>query len=118
LFNDASGNTLQTTGSLPFAIAPVLTLPVNPVQAGASTQVTAGVTPNLAASQSATLTIGSFSASVGPVDASTGSLLFTFTPALAAGSYLARLTVDGSPSVIGVNWNVHPPVFTGPMVTI
>ncbi len=118
LFNDASGNTLQSTGTLPFAVAPVYQSTTSVVQTGTSTQVTVTFSPNMVVSQSATLTLNGQSASAGPVDASTNSLQFDFTPALASGSYLARLTVDGAPSIVDVNWNVHPPVFTGPMVTI
>jgi hypothetical protein len=118
LFNDASGNTLQTTGSLPFAVAPVYQSTNGVVQTGSSTQVTITFTPNAMASQSVSLTLNGQSASAGPIDANTGSLQFEFTPALATGSYLLRLTVDGAPSVVNVNWHVHPPVFVGPMVTI
>ena len=46
------------------------------------------------------------------------SLTFPFPSSLPTGaSYLARLTVDGVSSTVNVNWNVHPPVFTGPLVT-
>jgi hypothetical protein len=53
-----------------------------------------------------------------PFDASTNTLIFVFSPALTAGPTLARLVVDGSPSVVNVDWHVHPPVFLGPMVTV
>lgn len=118
LFNDASGNTIQTTGSLPFAVAPVYQSTTGVAQTGTSTEVTITFTPDAMASQSVSLTLNGQSASAGPIDASTGSLQFQFTPALATGSYLTRLTVDGAPSAVNVNWHVHPPVFVGPMVTI
>ena len=118
LFNDASGNTEQTTTSLPFGVAPVYESTTNVTQTGTSTQVTIQFTPNAAASQSVSLTLNGQSADAGPIDASTGSLQFEFAPALAPGQYLARLTVDGAPSVVDVNWHAHPPVFTGPTVTI
>jgi hypothetical protein len=118
LFNDASGNTLQSTGSLPFAVAPVYESTSGVLQTGTSTQVTIGFSPDAVASQSVSLTLNGQSASAGPIDASTGSLQFEFKPALATGSYLTRITVDGAPSVVNVNWHVHPPVFVGPMVTI
>lgn len=120
LFNDASGNTLQSTGTLPFAVAPVLQAapPPTVVQTGSSTQVIVTISPAALASQSASLTLNGQSATAGPIDATTNTLEFDFSPALASGSYLARLTIDGAPSIIDVNWNVHPPVFTGPMVTI
>jgi hypothetical protein len=53
-----------------------------------------------------------------PFDVSTNTLVFVFSPALPTGPTLARLVVDGSPSVVNVNWNAHPPVFLGPMVTV
>jgi hypothetical protein len=46
------------------------------------------------------------------------SLTFPFPSSLPTGqSLLARLSVDGVSSAVEVNWNVHPPVFTGPLVT-
>jgi hypothetical protein len=117
-FTDASGNTSQTTGSLPFAVAPVYESTTGVVQTGTSTQVTITFTPNVMPSQSVSLTLNGQSATAGPIDTSTGSLEFEFTPPLASGLYLTRLAVDGAPSVVNVNWHVHPPVFLGPMVTI
>ncbi len=120
LFNDSSGVTVQSTASLPLAVAPVLQTspPPTVVQSGSSTQITIVCSPSVMAGQSVTLTLNSASASAGPIDAATNTLEFQFTPALPSGSYLARLTVDGSHSVVSVNWNVHPPVFLGPMVTV
>jgi len=118
LFNDAGGNTIQSTNSLPFAVAPAYVSTSNVTQTGTSTQITIAVSPALAATQGATFALGSQSSTIAPVDSATSTLQFTFTPALNSASYLARLVVDGAPSVVGVNWNVHPPVFTGPMVTI
>lgn len=118
LFSDASGLTTQSTASLPFAVAPVIHMPAHVVQSISSTQITIDCNPDVVASQSASLTLNSISVPAQPFDANTGSLLFEFTPALASGSYLARLEVDGAPSAVNVNWNVHPPVFIGPMVTI
>ncbi len=118
LFNDASGNTQQTTTSLPFGVAPAYQSTTNVTQTGTSTRVTITFSPNAVASQTVSLTLGGQSVDAGPIDASTGSLQFEFKPALATGSYLTRLTVDDVPSAVNVNWNVHPPVFTGPTVTI
>lgn len=120
LFNDSSGATIESTRSLPLAVAPTLETapPPSVTQSGTSTQVTAVCSPYVQAGQNVTLTLGSSSASAGAIDAATNTLQFQFTPALASGSYLARLTVDGAPSVVNVNWNVHPPVFVGPMVAV
>jgi hypothetical protein len=118
LFNDTSGNTLQSAGSLPFAVAPVYQSTSNVTQTGTSTQVTIHFTPAAQAGQSVTFSLGSQSAPAGPIDSATSSLQFEFTPALATGSYLARLTVDNAPSIVDVNWHVSPPAFTGPMVSV
>lgn len=120
LFNDATGATQQSTAPLPLAVAPVIQLLPPPVvvQSATSTQVTIICNPNVRPSQSAYLALGSTSVAAQPFDTSTNSLVFVFSPALAAGAMLARLVVDGSPSVVNVNWNAHPPVFLGPMVTV
>jgi hypothetical protein len=118
LFNNASGNTIQSTSSLPFGVAPAYVSTNSVVQTGTSTQVTITVSPALAATQGATFTLGSQSSTIPPVDSATSTLQFTFAPPLNPVSYLARLVVDGAPSIVSVNWNAHPPVFTGPMVTI
>jgi len=118
LFNDASGNTIQTTNSLPFGVAPAYVSTTNVQQNTGNTQITITVSPALAATQGATFALGSQSSTIPPANAATNSLEFTFTPAVSAGTYLSRLVVDGAPSLINVNWTAHPPVFTGPMVTI
>jgi len=53
-----------------------------------------------------------------PPTSATGTLSFQFPLGLPSGAQLARLLVDGVTSQVQVNWHVHPPVFTGPMVTI
>ena len=120
LINDPSGPTAQSTASLPLAIAPVIQTSPPPAvtQSGGSTQITITCSPAAVVSQSVSLTLNSTTAPAQPFDTDTNSLVFQFAPALATGSYLARLQVDGAPSVINVNWNVHPPVFLGPMVTV
>jgi hypothetical protein len=120
LFNDATGNALQSTALLPLAVAPVIQLLPPPVvvESATSTQVTIVCNPNVRPSQSAYLALGSASVAAQPFDASTNTLIFVFSPALTAGPTLARLVVDGSPSVVNVDWHVHPPVFLGPMVTV
>ncbi len=49
---------------------------------------------------------------------SNSSLTFQFPAGLPSGALLGRLQVDGVTSIVGVDWTQHPPVFTGPMVTI
>jgi hypothetical protein len=70
------------------------------------------------ASQTVSLALGGSSAMAGPIDALTNEAVFEFSPALSSGPYLARLSVDGAPSLIEVNWHANPPVFVGPMVTV
>jgi len=120
LFNNATGSTQQSTASLPLAVAPVIHLAPPPVvvQSATTTQITIICNPNVRPSQSASLALGGTSVSAQPFDVSTNTLVFVFSPALPTGLTLARLVVDGSPSVVNVNWNAHPPVFLGPMVTV
>jgi hypothetical protein len=120
LFNNATGSTQQSTASLPLAVAPVIHLAPPPVvvQSATTTQITIICNPNVRPSQSASLALGGTSVSAQPFDVSTNTLVFVFSPALPTGPTLARLVVDGSPSVVNVNWNAHPPVFLGPMVTV
>jgi hypothetical protein len=88
------------------------------VQSATSTQVTIVCNPNVRPSQSAYLALGSVSVPAQLFSASTHTLVFVFSPALTAGPTLARLVVDGAPSVVNVNWIAKPPVFLGPMVTV
>jgi hypothetical protein len=120
LFNNATGSTQQSTASLPLAVAPVIHLAPPPVvvQSATTTQITIICNPNVRPSQSASLALGGTSVSAQPFDVSTNTLVFVFSPALPTGLTLARLVVDGSPSVVNVNWNANPPVFLGPMVTV
>jgi hypothetical protein len=63
-----------------------------------------------------------YSTTVPPAAPFTGntnsSLVFQFPAGLPAGPLLGRLTVDGVTSPIQVDFTQHPPVFTGPMVTV
>jgi hypothetical protein len=81
------------------------------------TLVTLTCKPQVRPTQSVSLIFGSNSVPAVAFKAATATPAFQF-PVLAAGSYLARLSVDGVESPIAVNWNVNPPVFTGPFVTV
>lgn len=120
LFNDASGNTVQSTASLPLAVAPVIQLAPPPVvvQSASMTQVTLIFSPNAQPSQNVSLALDSASVAAQPFDASVNSLVFQFTPPLTTGPKLAQLVVDGTPSVVDVDWTTHPPSFVGPKVTV
>jgi Pvc16 N-terminal domain len=126
-FTDASGTVVQTTNTLPIAVAP--TLPpqtVTRVISAAGSSVTVNnVSPNVLEGQNVSLTLTGITvplftsaASAQPFTGSTNSLTFQFPPSLPTGALLGRLEVDGVTSQVQVNWLVHPPTFTGPMVTI
>lgn len=138
-FTNAAGDeVLQTTASLPIGLAPTL-----PAQAQTATlegdgsyTLTVSFTPAVWEGQTVTLALSSLTAPAPPAPlftlsapaiAFTGnantSLSFNFASnlpvgPLPAGQLLGRLTVDGVSSQVSVDWNQHPPVFTGPLVTV
>jgi hypothetical protein len=108
-FADPLGNVTQTSNSLPFAVAPILQLaPLQVVQTGTTTEVTATFSPAARPNQKVSLAIGSQSAPAPAFETNQTILTFTFAPPLAAGKQLARLVVDGSPSQIIVKWPTTP----------
>jgi hypothetical protein len=116
LFTNTSGLVVQSTRSVPMALAPVLSSPT--VMANASgTLVTLSCNPQVLPSQSISLALGGTSVPAQTFDAPTATLSFQF-PTLSPGSYLARLRVDGVDSSVAVNWAATPPTFTGPFVTV
>lgn len=122
LIADPSGQT-GSTNSLPMPLAPsVLTSPAPTATTNHSanpptTTVSLSCKPQVLPNQSVTLILGSNMAPASPIEAATAALTFQF-PALASGSYLVRLRVDGVESPISVNWAATPPVFKGPFITI
>ena len=122
---DASGNIVQTTNSLPLAVAPVLpSQTATPTASAAGPVVTVSFSPNAIEGQTISLalsTVGSpsFNTSVPaqPFIGSVGSLDFVFPSSLPSAALLGRLQVDGVTSQVEVDWTVHPPTFTGPLVT-
>jgi Pvc16 N-terminal domain len=113
-FTDASNTVVQTTNTLPVALAPVLPTQTATV---AGNEVTVTFNPNAAEGQTVLLALGSSTAPALPFTGSAGSLGFVF-PTLPASPALGRLQVDGVTSEVQVDWNAQPPVFTGPMVTL
>lgn len=130
----------QTTNELPVALAPTLTAqavtPVANPDGSPTVLVTIdNIAPGVWEGQAVALSLSSLTAppppgvlynvtaslnapALPPGQTSWTSLTFEFPNTLPAGqSYLGRLAVDGVSSIVGVNWNVHPPVFTGPTVT-
>jgi hypothetical protein len=133
-FTDSTGTTvLQSSNSLPIGLAPTL-----PAQAQTATlnsdgsyTLPANFTPAVWQGQTVSLSLSSTQPPVppatlysvtAPAPAFTGnsstSLNFNFPAGLPAGPLLGRLDVDGVSSQVQVDWSQHPPVFTGPMVTI
>jgi hypothetical protein len=119
VFTDTSGAVVQSTGSVPMALAPtILSSPAPTAVTNTSgTLVTLSCNPQALPNQTALLALGGTSAPAQTFDAPTATLSFQF-PALSPGSYLARLRVDGVDSPVAVNWSATPPSFTGPFVTI
>jgi hypothetical protein len=121
-FLDSTGNLVQTSNSIPLAVAPAVDplSSVNPVgnvfNGVAGTLVTLTCNPWAWPIQSISLSLGEAAAPALTFEAPTNSLSFQFTPALPGGSQVIRLQVDGVGSF--VTWQKSPPKFTGPEVTI
>jgi hypothetical protein len=110
----------KTSNTLLLPIAPsILATPAPEVGAiTGGTQVTINCAPSVLPNQPAQLIMGGTAVPAQPFTSAASQLNFQFTPALATGSYLARLQVDGIMSPVAVDWNVTPPTFTGPMVKV
>jgi hypothetical protein len=142
-FTNLAGSVVQTTNTLSVALAPTLPLPsqtaTTVVNSDGSTTVTVSFTPAIWEGQDVSLALSSTTPPVapatlytmtGPAQPFTGngnvSLGFQFPasqpsgwpPPLPSGPLLGRLIVDGVTSQVQVDFTKHPPVFTGPMVTI
>jgi hypothetical protein len=129
---DASGAILQSTNSLPLAITPTLPSQAANVTSNAAGQlVTITIfSPNALEGQEISLALSStvppppltqlfsMAAPAQPFTGSVSSLSFQFPSSLPSGQLLGRLIVDGVASAVIVDWSVHPPKFTGPMVTV
>ncbi len=112
-FTDGSGNILQSTASLPLAVAPV----IQTVNSVSSTQITLVCTPYVMPVQSVFLSVLDISVPAQPFETNSNSLTFQFSPALPSGSRLIRLLVDGV-GLVQIDWTAKPPVVTGTVVTI
>jgi hypothetical protein len=112
LFTNTRNQVVASTNSLPLALAPTIT-----GSHVTGTVVTVDCAPNVLPNQSASLAMGATAVLAQTFDLPTGSLTFQF-PALAPGSYLARLHVDGADSPVTVDWAATPPAFTGPFITV
>jgi Pvc16 N-terminal domain len=121
VFENGSGAIIQSTNSLPIALAPtILAAPAPTAVANLlGTLVTLHCDPEVLPNQNVSLAMGSMSVSAQPFTTQTAVLSFQF-PSLAAGPYLARLRVDGVESPVAVNTPPPPalPTFAGPWVTV
>jgi hypothetical protein len=132
-FTDATDTVQQSTNALPVALAPTLPAQAQTATANSDGSYTLSVnfTPDIWEGQDVSLSLSSTTPPVPPAKLytmtapalpftgnSNSSLSFQFPAGLPAGALLGRLQVDSVISQVEVNWAVHPPVFTGPMVTI
>lgn len=109
---------VNSTNTVTMPVAPLIVLPIgatnNPPH---GTLVTVNCRPNVLPNQTVSLALGGIAEPAVQFEDPTGSPTFQF-PALAAGSYIARLQVDGVSSPITVDWNANPPAFLNPKLTI
>ena len=116
-FTNSSNAVIQSTNILPLAVSPKIILPIGAVNnPPAGTLVTVNCHPQVMPNQSVSLALGGNAVAAQTFETPTGAPTFQF-PTLAAGSYLARLRVDGVESQIGFNLAATPP-FTSPLLTI
>jgi hypothetical protein len=116
---NGSGVVLQSTLGQPIALAPTIPSPSAATAAAnaSGTLVTLTANPQVVTGQTVSLAMGGTTAPAQPFTAPTATLSFQF-PALAHGSYLARLRVDGVDSPVTVNWSATPPSFTAPFINV
>ncbi len=118
---DGSGNILQSSNGVTMPIAAkILMTPTPPTVTNSATQttVTLSCDPDIQVSQSVSLIFGGSTTPAQPLTAPSSSLTFQFTPALAPGSYVARLQVDGVVGPVTLSVPPAPPAIIGPMVTV
>ena len=131
--NGTGTEIMQSTNALPVALAPTLPAQAQTAVANVdgSLTVTVDFTPSVWEGQDVSPSLSSIVPPVPPATLYTmtapalpftgkanTSLSFQFPAGLPAGQLLGRLQVDGVTSQVDVDWTLHPPVFTGPMVTI
>jgi Pvc16 N-terminal domain len=121
-FLDTTGKIVQSTNTLPIAIAPAVqplasvTAVGNVIHGIPGTLVKLTCNPDVHPRQNVSLILSGAAAPAKDFTTVTNALSFQFTPALPSGLQLIRLQVDGVTSL--VTWQKSPPAFTGPMVTI
>jgi Pvc16 N-terminal domain len=90
----------RETNAVPLVIAPILDLPPVSITRGATVDVTLTASPEVRPEQQAVLMLDGAEAVAAPRTLATDPLLFKFPASLPAKSYLARLRVDGSDSIL------------------
>ena len=121
-FLDTAGKIVQTTNTLPIAIAPAVqplasvTAVSNVINGVPGTLVSLTCNPDVQPTQNVSLILSGAAAPAKDFTSVTNALSFQFTPPLPSGLQLIRLQVDGVTSL--VTWQKSPLAFTGPMVTI
>lgn len=108
----------RTTNQLPLVVAPEITtaLPMNVARVAGTAVVTVDVRPQVRPGQAASLILGEREAPADAIAAPAGTLTFRF-PDAAAGTFLARLRVDGIDSLV-VDRSVTPPVYFNHRITV
>jgi hypothetical protein len=135
-FLDSTGNVVQSTNTLPMAVAPVLAsqTAVTSTSGSILTVTISAFSPQAWEGQTISLALSTYGAMVPPgtpvisvsapaqpYTGNTGTLSFQFDSALPTGvGLLGRLQVDGVTSQVQVTTNPFPlpPSFSGPLVTL
>jgi hypothetical protein len=122
LITDGAGNVLSSTNSVPIPIAArILLAPTPPavINSATETTVTLQCDPPVQPSQTVSLIMAGTTAPAQPTATASATLTFQFSPPLAAGSYIARLQVDGVTGPVSYTDSPPPPpAFTGPTVVV
>jgi Pvc16 N-terminal domain len=111
LYEDSSGNILQHTNALAMAIGVnILSTPAPTAAPSAGgTLITLNCDPQVRAGQTVYLVVGSNAVQAQPFTAATSTLSFQLPTPLAAGTYAARLQVNGVVPPGAANWSFTPP---------
>jgi hypothetical protein len=112
---DSTGTVQQSSNAVLAPVAPVIDGTPTHVVNSKGMLFTVNTTPQVQPNQSVSMSIGNYAGVVQTFNAATATLQFQFAT-LPAGTYVARLTVDGVPS--NVTWSAAIPGFTGPEVII
>jgi hypothetical protein len=111
LFEDSSHNILEHTNAVTMAIGlKILATPApNAAASAGGTLIVLNCDPQVSPGQTVYLVLGSNVAPAQPFTISTPTLSFQLSSPLAAGTYAARLQVDGVVTPGAANWSFTPP---------